>query len=602
MKETKFIEQNQEKWRKFESLLKLDKRDPDELSSLFIEISDDLSYARTFYHNRSIRVYLNNILQTLFYKLYKTRKLWIKDFVDFWKNDLPRIIYLSQRELLTSFVVFLLCLLVGVISSYQDPEFCKLILGEGYIKMTEANIESQDPMAVYKSSTQIDMVLAITFNNLRVAFLTFVCGIFYAIGTIFVLMTNGIMVGAFQFFFVERDLFWESFLTIWLHGTLEISSIVIAGGAGLVLGKGLLFPGSYSRLQALQLGAHKGFKLMLGISPIIVMAGIIESFLTRYTDVPDVIRGTLIFSSAALIIFYFILYPIRKFRGQDRFKLEDNLTLPVISNSNIEYKGNIKTTGAIFRDIMVLYKSSFVKILGISSGLALLYVLVVRLMAGEEIYGVGYGNWAFLTRKIFELLNYAEFSFFFNLNFLATLTSFLLMRRFFFREIRKSKISAKSIAMLVLGALTLQIPFFWSVGMALLTLAFFGPLALLLIGIALFDDSPSFTSLLSVMKGNWGRLFGLFYVLLLFGGMLIIFVNSPILGLISQFLKWNIPISGVGMTQISQLFLTFMVSLLINLISVLFLFGFGMLQYSLKEISSAQGLMERVQQLKPLVK
>ncbi len=176
----------------------------------------------------------------------------------------------------------------------KDPQFTSSILGDSYVAMTKANIEKGDPMAVYKSRNEIDMVVSITLNNLYIAFRTYVFGIFLSIGSLFILMYNGIMVGCFQYFFIERGLFAESALTIWVHGTMEISSIIIAGGAGITLGSGLVFPGTYSRLQAFQISGIRSLKLMLGVTPIFVFAAIIESFLTRYTDVPDFIRLLLI--------------------------------------------------------------------------------------------------------------------------------------------------------------------------------------------------------------------------------------------------------------------------------------------------------------------
>ena len=96
----------------------------------------------------------------------------------------------------------------------MDPEFSQIILGRGYIEMTQENIASGDPMAVYKQRGQFSMSLGITMNNIWVAFLTFVTGIFYGIGSLGILIRNGIMVGAFQHFFIERGLFQESFLAI----------------------------------------------------------------------------------------------------------------------------------------------------------------------------------------------------------------------------------------------------------------------------------------------------------------------------------------------------------------------------------------------------
>ena len=93
------------------------------------------------------------------------------------------------------------------------------------------------------------------------------------------MLSNGIMVGAFQYFFYDQGLLRESFLTIWTHGTLEIAAIIIAGAAGMTMGKGLIFPGTLSRLQAFQISARRGLKIMIGIAPIIILAGFIEGYL-----------------------------------------------------------------------------------------------------------------------------------------------------------------------------------------------------------------------------------------------------------------------------------------------------------------------------------
>jgi uncharacterized membrane protein SpoIIM required for sporulation len=309
MKETRFITQNKEKWRESETLLQSKVKDPDKLSNLFTQVIDDLSYSRTYYPNRSVRVYLNKIARQYFSAIYSRRVDRKRGFSHFWLDELPQIVIHCKTELIISLVVFLAAMTIGIFSSINDPDFASTILGDSYITMTRENIEKGDPMAVYKKSHEMEMFLGITINNLMVAFRTYVLGVFLAIGTIALLLYNGIMVGCFQYFFVQQGLFVESALTIWLHGTLEISSIVLAGGAGLTLGKGLIFPGTYSRLQSFQVSAIRSLKLMLGISPVFVVAAIIESFLTRYTDVPDVLKIVVILLSATFIIGYFVVYP-----------------------------------------------------------------------------------------------------------------------------------------------------------------------------------------------------------------------------------------------------------------------------------------------------
>ena len=100
-----------------------------------------------------------------------------------------------------------------------------------------------------------------------------------------------------------------SLLTIWIHGTLEISSIVLAGGAGYVLARGLLFPGTYSRIEAFRLAAREGLKLALGLVPIFCVAGFLESFVTRHTEMPLAMSLSIIGGSAAFIGWYFVVLP-----------------------------------------------------------------------------------------------------------------------------------------------------------------------------------------------------------------------------------------------------------------------------------------------------
>jgi uncharacterized membrane protein SpoIIM required for sporulation len=134
------------------------------------------------------------------------------------------------------------------------------------------------------------------------------------------LLYNGIMLGAFQYFFYQKGLLLTSVLTIWIHGTLEISAIIIAGCAGLVLGNSILFPGTYSRLESLKLGAKKGLKIIVGLVPVFIMAGFLESFVTRLTEMPSIVKTGIIFLSAAFIIYYFIIYPIQLHKNVSSIK------------------------------------------------------------------------------------------------------------------------------------------------------------------------------------------------------------------------------------------------------------------------------------------
>ena len=172
--------------------------------------------------------------------------------------------YESCCELLYLFLVFLCSVLIGAFSALHDDTFVRLIMGNDYVDMTLDNIRSGKPMAVYGSQGELGMFLAITSNNIYVSFRVFIAGLFTGIGTGLMLLYNGVMVGAFQTFFFQQGVGMESLLSIWLHGALEISSIVVAGAAGLAMGDGWLFPGTYPRGYAFRQGAKRGLKIVVG--------------------------------------------------------------------------------------------------------------------------------------------------------------------------------------------------------------------------------------------------------------------------------------------------------------------------------------------------
>ena len=324
MKESHFIDQNTEKWANFKNAVSARQKDPGLLSKLFIQITDDLSFARTFYPNRTIRKYLNGLAESLFINLNSTKKEQFSDFVLFWKTSLPLMNYQARKEFLVSFIIFTAAFIIGFISSSNDPAFASFILGEDYVSTTVENIKNNDPMAVYKKFLPIEGFFSITINNLFVAAYTFVFGAFSALGTVFILLYNGVMIGSFQEFFTGQGLFKVSFLTIWQHGAIEVSSIIIAGAAGLTLGKGMLFPGTYTRFQSFRIGAGRGLKMFSGIVPPIILAGFIESFLTRHTELPDALRLAFILISLSLMLLYYVWYPVKVARkhGTDILKKE----------------------------------------------------------------------------------------------------------------------------------------------------------------------------------------------------------------------------------------------------------------------------------------
>ena len=319
MREAAFAKQNKDKWLKFENVLRNNVQvSPDELSALYIEITDHLSYAQTFYPNSNTLRYLNGLSVLAHQKIYKTKRESRSRFITFYTHEFPLFFSQYQKQLLIAFLTFALFSLIGAYSSATDGDFVRLILGDGYVNMTLDNIDSGDPMAVYKEMGETNMFLGITINNVRVALYAFMFGIFFSLGTLYILMRNAIMLGSFQYFFYDQGLLWESARTIWIHGTIEISVIIVAGAAGLVFGNGILFPGTYSRLQSFVRGAKAGLKIVISTVPFFIIAGFLEGFVTRHTEMPDWLAILIILGSLSLIVFYYVIYPIKLKRRNER--------------------------------------------------------------------------------------------------------------------------------------------------------------------------------------------------------------------------------------------------------------------------------------------
>ncbi|MBN2402398.1 MAG: stage II sporulation protein M [Spirochaetes bacterium] len=312
MKEINFLKQNARRWEQAEEFLKNRKnRNPDELAGYFIELTDDLSYSKTFYPGTATTRYLNELAGRFYHLIYRNKKERRGRIISFWKHDLPEEIRRSRRHLAYALLVFVAAMFIGAISSANDNTFVRLIMGDHYVNMTLENIEKGDPMAVYKKMNETDMFLGITLNNIRAAFAAFTLGVVFSAGSFYVLFTNGVMLGAFQHFFYEEGLFIDSVLSIWIHGVLEISAIIIAGGAGIMIGASLIFPGTYSRRQSFMNSVRRGIRIITGIVPMFIVAGFLEGFVTRHTEMHAGIRAGIIIASLLFVIWYFIIYPLR---------------------------------------------------------------------------------------------------------------------------------------------------------------------------------------------------------------------------------------------------------------------------------------------------
>ncbi len=317
VREAMFIKKNAEKWKAYQHQ---QTENPDETAERFITLIDDLSYSKTFYPKSKVTRWINGIAAAIYQSIYKNKKEKYSRIFQFWKYELPLLFKKYHHIFLFTTFVFVLFVVIGFFSSAQNPEFVRGILGDDYVNMTEDNIAKGDPFGVYKDDNPFSMFIRIAFNNIKVSFLTFVGGFSLGLFTFILLWSNGLMLGSFQYLFFANSLGYKSILVIWIHGSIEISSIIIAGTAGFILANGILFPGTFKRMDSFKKGAKDAAKVLVCLIPFFIVAAFLESYITHLMSqtydknssngMPVWLSVMILIGSFALIIWYFIIWPI----------------------------------------------------------------------------------------------------------------------------------------------------------------------------------------------------------------------------------------------------------------------------------------------------
>ncbi|MGC2162965.1 MAG: stage II sporulation protein M [Silvibacterium sp.] len=281
----RWIEQRQHSWNRLDALIRqvesqglrtLTGAELREFGLLYRQIAADLSAVRADRASGTLEEYLNGLLSRAHNRIYSGRRAGFGSIVTFMTREYPKIFRRLFPYVLASFVVFLGGLALGVLLALARPEFMHLFLGPKMVatiqrhEMWTHSIVSMKPQA----SSQI------LTNNIGVSFMAFAGGISGGVFTLYLMFFNGVMIGVIATACSRAHMAVDLFSFIAAHGALELPSIFIAGGAGLRLAAGLLFPGVLSRRDSLALGAREAIRLLAGVVPLLVVAGILEAFLS----------------------------------------------------------------------------------------------------------------------------------------------------------------------------------------------------------------------------------------------------------------------------------------------------------------------------------
>ena len=320
MREALFIKKNAQKWQEYEHF---ETDDPDEMANRFTTLVDDLAYAKTFYPHSKVTKLINGHAVAIYQSIYQNKKEKYTRLISFWKTELPLVIRKNHKTFLFTFIFFAVCFLMAIISSVRDFEFVRGVMGEDYVAITEENIANGDPFGIYKGTSEggyFSSFIKLFYHNVRIDFLMFICGLLFGVFTLHLLFQNSVMVGCFQYMFFAKGLGIKSVMVIWIHGTLEISAMIISATAGFIIAKGILFPGSYKRLASFKRGLKDAVKIMIIFVPMTLCAAFLESYVTHLMSesfdkdgkggIPVWASALILGCSLSFIIWYFVIYPI----------------------------------------------------------------------------------------------------------------------------------------------------------------------------------------------------------------------------------------------------------------------------------------------------
>lgn len=305
---TTWINKRKPHWRRLESLVEqagragvasLDHRDLQELALLYRQAAADLSTAREDPSGASLAGYLNQLLgraHNLLYMGGRSRRGGIRNF---FFHEYPRIFRETFFYTLAATLIFAGGALLGFLVTYYDSGFARFFLGARMMDKIERRQMWTDSVVSVKPLASS----AIMTNNLTVSIATFVGGILAGVGTVWLMFFNGLMLGVITAACLQTGMAGQLYTFVAPHGVLELPSIFIAGGAGLLLARGLLFPGFLPRRESLARAGSKAIRLFLGVVPLLVIAGTIEGFFS-----PTGIAAPIKFLFAAAMFILLVVY------------------------------------------------------------------------------------------------------------------------------------------------------------------------------------------------------------------------------------------------------------------------------------------------------
>ncbi len=280
-----FVKQHREEWKQLEQLVTTLSKRKNMLTGekitqyhrLYQKAAQNLSYSQTYFPTDEVTKYLNGLVSKSHNLLYKDQVSSFKQIRYFISTKFVGLLIEQWKFVMVAMLLFMIGAIGSFFSVANNPLHLYSILP------AEIARGVVDPDKIGQSSGAVDsslMSASIMTNNIKVAIFAFAGGITFGLVTVYLLVYNGIIIGALAALFWNHDKSYDFWAFIVPHGMIELTAIFIAGGAGLLMGYKLFVPGQTSRGYQLKQQAKRSVQLLLGTIPLFVIAGIIEGFIT----------------------------------------------------------------------------------------------------------------------------------------------------------------------------------------------------------------------------------------------------------------------------------------------------------------------------------
>jgi uncharacterized membrane protein SpoIIM required for sporulation len=307
-----FLKKRRPNWQRLEALLRQARNHPrhlsaselEELGRLYRSIASDLALAQRDFPDQQVTHYLNQLVGRAHALIYQGEPLRWKQLVRFYRCTLPQLYRALLPYTITAFVLFWVPAIAAFWAVSTDQEWIYVIQGPDVAPLV-ARVEQGELWTEIAPGVRSAAAGFIMTNNIQVMFLTFAGGLTAGLLTLWVLINNGLALGSIFGLLFIHDLVGGLAEFVLAHGPIELSVIFLAGGCGLYIGDGLLRPGLLSRGNTLRRRVRIGVQLVLGSAPFLVVAGLIEGFISP-SALPWSVKALVGLITGALLHLYWL--------------------------------------------------------------------------------------------------------------------------------------------------------------------------------------------------------------------------------------------------------------------------------------------------------